>query len=494
VESLAAARDALRSGSYDVLLLDLQLPDGDGLELAEQLREQTASPAIVVVTADGSISRAVEAMRQGAQDFLVKPVARSRLLTTVANATQLVSLKREVDAYRREKPVGEYHGFVGGSLVMQAVYRAIDNVAQSKATVFISGESGTGKEVCANAIHEAGPRRRGPFVPLNCGAIPKDLIESELFGHLKGAFTGAISNRPGAAVTAHGGTLFLDEICEMDVKLQTKLLRFLQTSLIQPIGSNDLREVDVRVICATNRDPVAEVRAGRFREDLYYRLNVLPITLPPLRQRGDDVMLLARSFLTRFSQEEGKRFQDFDDDAAQRLMQHPWPGNVRELQNAVRHVVVLNDAERVTRAMVEQIPTLALGADGLSAPGVVPAATGGAAPPGGGAGVTGVPEGERAFAAAAPAAAMASAAGGAAMGSASTATFGTPSPPASSPAPGSGAPGVIRLGGKLRDIERAAIEGTIAMVDGSVPKAAKLLGVSPSTLYRKLESWGRSPG
>lgn len=448
---MSDARRAIAEYAYDLLLLDLQLPDGDGLELAETLRRDQYPAAVVVITADGSISRAVEAMRRGAHDFLVKPVSKNRLLTTVENALQLQSLRREVTAYRRESAVGEYHGFVGGSLVMQSVYRAIENVAQSKATVFISGESGTGKEVAANAIHRAGPRASGPFVPLNCGAIPKDLIESELFGHLKGAFTGAIADRPGAALSAHGGTLFLDEICEMDVQLQTKLLRFLQTSLIQPIGGNELREVDVRVICATNRDPVAEVRAGRFREDLYYRLNVLPIALPPLRDRGDDILLLALSFLRAFAAEEHREFEDFDQEAAAMLCAHRWPGNVRELQNAVRNIVVLNEGTHVSGQMVQAVPGFGEDLHGQ---------------------VTAL--------AAAPGEAVSA-------------------PPLSSHsvqarASVSGRTGYVPLGGKLRDIERQVIEGTLDMVDGSVPQAAKILGVSPSTLYRKLEGWNRHAG
>jgi two-component system repressor protein LuxO len=451
------------------------LPDGDGLELARAQRDEGRTGVVIVITADGSISRAVDAMREGAQDFLVKPFSPSRLLTTVRNAMELQALRKTVTDYRREAPTERYHGFVGASLNMRSVYRAIENVAQSKATVFISGESGTGKEVCASAIHAAGPRAKGPFVPLNCGAIPKDLIESELFGHLKGAFTGAIADRPGAALSANGGTLFLDEICEMDVALQTKLLRFLQTSVIQPIGSNVQKQVDVRVVCATNRDAMAEVRAGRFREDLYYRLNVLPIQLPPLRERGDDILLLAQTFLEQYAMEEGKDFQRFDDEARELLKRYAWPGNVRELQNTIRHVVVLGNAPCVSADMLR-----------IDSGGAVSEPAVSRHDRSGDASVSGVTH-DFSGAGGAPQTAPAASPGA----THDEQRFSPAAIDARSSAPSAGVGGLpgIPLGGTLRDIERQAIEGTIAMVGGSVPKAAKVLGVSPSTLYRKLENW-----
>jgi DNA-binding NtrC family response regulator len=255
-----------------VVLLDLQLPDMDGMEILRKLRSEADPPAVVVVTADGSLRTAVDAMREGAYDFLVKPLTEERLVVTSRNALDHVRLRRTVDSFQDGLDRKEYHGFIGSSLAMQAVYHTIDCVAASKATVFITGESGTGKEICAAAIHNQSPRRDGPFVPLNCAAIPRDIMESEIFGHVKGAFTGAIRNRSGAARDADGGTLFLDEICEMDADLQTKLLRFLQTEMVQPVGSTQQTRVDVRIICATNRDPQREIQAGRFREDLFYRL------------------------------------------------------------------------------------------------------------------------------------------------------------------------------------------------------------------------------
>ena len=235
---------------------------------------------------------------------------------------------------------------------MQQVYRTIDSAASSKASIFITGESGTGKEVCAEAIHAASKRGDKPFIAINCAAIPKDLIESELFGHVKGAFTGAATDRQGAAELADGGTLFLDELCEMDLELQTKLLRFIQTGTFQKVGSSKMKSVDVRFVCATNRDPWKEVQEGRFREDLYYRLYVIPLHLPPLRERGEDVIEIAYSLLGYMSVEEGKAFVRFAQEVLDRFNQYEWPGNVRQLQNVLRNVVVLNNGKEITLNML----------------------------------------------------------------------------------------------------------------------------------------------
>ena len=235
---------------------------------------------------------------------------------------------------------------------MAEVYEQIRRIAPSRAPVFVTGESGTGKEVTAQALHDRSGREASRFVALNCGAIPKDLIESEIFGHVKGAFTGATEDRTGAAELADGGTLFLDEICEMDLALQTKLLRFIQTGEVRRVGDTRIRQVDVRFVCATNRDPLADVAAGRFREDLYYRLCVLPIHLPPLRERGEDVLALARAFLARFAEEEGRHFHGFDIAAEKIIQAFPWPGNVRQLQNVMRRLVVMHDGDWVTAPML----------------------------------------------------------------------------------------------------------------------------------------------
>ncbi len=260
----------------------------------------------------------------------------------------------------------DFEGFIGASPAMRELYEQIRRVAPSRAPVFVTGESGTGKEVTAQAIHGRSGRMRDRFVAINCGAIPKDLMESEIFGHVKGAFTGATEDRPGAAELADGGTLFLDEICEMDLALQTKLLRFIQTGEVRRVGDTKLRKVDVRFVCATNRDPLADVAAGRFREDLYYRLCVLPLHLPPLRKRGDDVVALAEAFLARFSAEEGRHFRGFDAAALSIVSGFGWPGNVRQLQNVIRRLVVMHDGDRVTAAMLPL--ALAHGSQPLEAP------------------------------------------------------------------------------------------------------------------------------
>ena len=350
--SLAEARAVLGRKPPDAVLLDLRLPDGDGLGLLAEIRARRNPPPVIVMTAHGSVTTAVDAMRGGATDFLVKPFPAERLVVTLANALERASLKREVASLAAGAPRRAFAGFIGAAPAMQAVYRIIENAAASRATVFVTGESGTGKELAAEAVHALSPRREGPFIALNCAAIPKDLIESEIFGHVRGAFTGAVADRPGAARQADGGTLFLDELCEMDLALQGKLLRFVQTGTFVPVGGTKPLTTDVRFVCATNRDPLEEVRAGRFREDLYYRLHVVPVHLPPLRERGEDVVLLAEAFLARSTAEEGKGFTGFSPDALALLRAHPWPGNVRELENAIRTAVVLHEAEEVTAAML----------------------------------------------------------------------------------------------------------------------------------------------
>jgi len=431
------ARNLLMQNTYAVVLLDLQLPDLDGFELLREITERGDESLVIVVTADASHDRVVAAMRMHAHDYLVKPITPERLLVTVRNALKLVELKEQISSIGLPQRV-RFKGFVGASNTMQTIYNAIENVADSRATVFITGESGTGKEVCADAIHRSGPRREMPFVALNCGAIPSELIESQIFGHVKGAFTGAVSNRDGAAMLAHGGTLFLDEICEMDVSLQTKLLRFLQTNQIQRVGSEKTETVNVRVICATNRDPLLAVAEGRFREDLYYRLNVIPLHLPPLRERADDVLLIARNFLEQFAAEENKSFTSLSLKASAALQSYRWPGNVRELQNVIRRVIVMNEGEQVTK---EMLPDSIAGKHTASLP-VAPA---------------------------------------------------TVSPSAVQTENDSAQSGYwVPNGLSLQEIERAVIETTITRCDGNIPQAARLLGVSPSTLYRKRQSWAQT--
>ena len=335
-----------------VVLLDLELPDISGMEILRFINERHIPCTVVMVTAHGSVDIAVDAMRQGAFDFLTKPFDGKRLCTTARNAARHQQLTYLVETYRANYDRNEFGGFIGGSLPMQGVYHMLESAAPSKATVFITGESGTGKEVCAETLHKLSPRRDQPLVVLNCAAIPRDLIESEIFGHVKGAFTGALADRLGAAARADGGTLFLDEICEMELDLQSKLLRFIQTGSYQRVGGSKLDTVNVRFVCATNRDPLVEVQAGRFREDLYYRLHVIPVVLPPLRERGEDVLQIARQFLRQFSAEEGKHFTGFSHDAESILLGYAWPGNVRQLQNVVRNIVVLHEGDVVQPGML----------------------------------------------------------------------------------------------------------------------------------------------
>ncbi|MFN3890438.1 MAG: sigma-54-dependent transcriptional regulator [Beijerinckiaceae bacterium] len=431
----AAALEEASVAPQDVVILDVNLPDMSGLDVLRELRTARNPPEVIVVTGEGSIRLAVDAMRGGARDFLVKPFTIERLRQAAGQAmqarNQLVSFGPEA---RSEPPAwpaeGTFSGFIGESDQMRAVYRFLERAAPSNATVFISGESGVGKEVCAHALHRLSKRSAGPFVVINCAAIPRDLLESEIFGHVKGAFTGALADRRGAALLAHGGTLFLDEICEMDVGLQAKLLRFLQDRMVRRVGEDSPRPADVRIVCATNRDPFAEVAAGRFREDLLYRLHVVPVELPPLRERGDDVLLIAREFLERFAREDGKSLRVFTPEAEAALLSYHWPGNVRQLQNVIRSAVVLNDGEAIT---LDMLPANVRRAQ------------------------------------AAPAAAHSA-----------------PS------AEHRECPGPARVDQQIRPLEtviRETIEQAIARCGGSIPKAAAALTVSPSTLYRRIQAW-----
>ncbi|CCN90041.1 Luminescence regulatory protein luxO [Vibrio nigripulchritudo SFn27] len=401
------AVESLEERTPDLILLDLRLPDMTGMDVLSSVKSNYPDVPVIFMTAHGSIDTAVEAMRKGAQDFLIKPCEAGKLRSPSS------------------EPDNNYQGFIGSSQTMQAVYRTIDSAAPSKASVFITGESGTGKEVCAEAIHAASKRGENPFIAINCAAIPKDLIESELFGHVKGAFTGASTDRQGAAELADGGTLFLDELCEMDLDLQTKLLRFIQTGTFQKVGSSKMKSVDVRFVCATNRDPWKEVQEGRFREDLYYRLYVIPLHLPPLRDRGEDVVEIAYSLLGYMSHEEGKGFVRFSQQVVDKFIEYEWPGNVRQLQNVLRNAVVLNHGSEITLNMLppplnlpsvsdlKQVNAYDAKSTKLSVEEIRP----------------------------------------------------------------------------LWLTEKSAIEQAIEACEGNIPKAAGYLDVSPSTLYRKLQAW-----
>lgn len=359
VASAGAAERVLAAERPALLLLDLNLPDGNGLTLLRRLRAASARPgaaampAVVVVTGHGGVPESVEAMRLGAFDFLQKPVDPARLVyaanAALEGARAHARLSHGGDDSADDSAVP---GMLGQAPAMRAAFRRLRRAAQSNAPVLITGETGTGKELAAQALHALSPRAGGPFVALNCAAIPRELIESELFGHIRGAFTGAIADRPGAAGEAQGGSLFLDEIGELDPAVQAKLLRFLQSGSYRRLGALAETRADVRFVCATHRDLRAEVAAGRFREDLYFRLNVIPLSLPPLRARGDDVVMLAESLLRRMAAEEATSFVRIGADAAALLRAHPWPGNVRELANVLRRIVVLEEGETISAAML----------------------------------------------------------------------------------------------------------------------------------------------
>lgn len=424
-EGIALVRDE----NFSAAILSLDAASSQPAEAVLSLRQAGLLGPIVATSRNGSVAVAIEAVRAGADDFVVKPFLSSDLVRRLSNVIQM-DVTREIST----APVDEqrefegFEGFIGASPAMTAIYDQIRRISLSKAPVFITGESGTGKEVAAEAIHARSDRASGPFIALNCSAIPKELMESEIFGHVKGAFTGAHEDRAGAAELAHGGTLFLDEICEMDLALQAKLLRFVQTGTLRRVGDTKLHSINVRFECATNREPACEVEAGRFREDLYYRLHVLPLRMPPLRERGGDIVRLASAFLARYAEEEGRQFRGFAPDAESALEEFAWPGNVRQLQNVIRRVVVLHNGEFVS-------------ADMLSLPSLDAAAT------------LAIHEAVR----------------------------------DTGPLPRLDSPTITPLWVQ----EQKIIKDALKAFDGNTQKAAAALEVAPSTIYRKLQSWTR---
>ncbi|WP_029063693.1 sigma-54 dependent transcriptional regulator [Labrenzia sp. DG1229] len=445
----ASCLQDLADKSTDVLIIDLETIGGD--EALEAYAVRCPKTVIIAVSAKGSVSRAVSAMRSGAHDFLTKPFSLDALATKIMfqlKQRRPVLAPTPVEAALPKEPVcvperpapksrseisivvqTGLDRLIGVSLQMRDVHDQIRRMAPSQAPVFITGESGTGKELCANAIHDLSDRHPNRFVTLNCAAIPRDLIESEIFGYMRGAFTGASENRAGAAEQADGGTLFLDEIGEMDLLLQSKLLRFLQTGSFQRLGDTRSRRVDARIICATNRNPVAEITAGRFREDLYYRLHVLPVHLPALRERRDDILPLAETFLDRYSSEERRSFKGFDADAETRILSYGWPGNVRQLENTIRQMVVMNDGAAVTYDMLPMVIR-----DQSSRPNAIIDL------------------------------------------SRERSRLSVPSRPFGSIEP-------------LWAQERRIIEDALDAFDGNIAMAAAALEISPSTIYRKRQSW-----
>ena len=354
--TLAVARERLKE-SPDVVLLDLVLPDGNGIELLSDLTPDTATE-VIVVTGHASIESSIEAIRRGATDYLLKPVNPIHLRNALSRVAKPVELRAEVNGLRHTlRSLGRFGSLVGSSQPMQKLYDAIERVAPTNATVFITGDSGTGKEIVAQTIHEVSRRRLQPFLAVNCGAISPQLIESELFGHEKGSFTGANRQHRGFFERAHGGTLFLDEVVEMPIDLQVKLLRVLETRSLSRVGSDDPVEVDVRVLAASNATPQEAVNSGKLRRDLLYRLQVFPVFVPPLRDRNGDVELLAQHFLTELNKGAATPKQ-FTPAALERLKRYSWPGNVRELWNVVQRAYIMSDGAWITQLGLSTEPTL----------------------------------------------------------------------------------------------------------------------------------------
>jgi len=359
----------------DVILTDLKMPGLDGIAFMEKARAAAPGAVFVVMTAFGTISSAVEAMKKGAENYLLKPLDPEALGAVVERAMEKAKLVQETRRLRdrlRERNVVSH--IVSSDPKMQAVLELVSQVGPSKASVLVTGESGTGKELIAEAIHLASPRAKAPFVRLHCAALSESLLASELFGHERGAFTGAVGRREGRFKQADGGTLLLDEIGEIPSAVQVKLLRFLQDKAFERVGGNETLRVDVRVIAATNRDLGAEIRRGTFREDLFYRLNVVSVDLPPLRERRGDIAPLASFFLRRYATENGKAIDTFADDALDKLHQYDWPGNVRELENVVERAVVLCDASSA-RIEKKHLPPTVVPSDERDGPPPIPGST-----------------------------------------------------------------------------------------------------------------------
>jgi DNA-binding NtrC family response regulator len=442
--------------SIDCLVLDLVMPDLDGLGVMARMREAGIDTPVIVQTAQGGIDTVVSVMRAGASDFVVKPASPERLQVSLRNALTTKALAGELQRLKRSRDgTLSMADVVTCSAGMRKVLGAAEKAAGSAIPVLIEGESGVGKEMIARAVHGSGERRAKPFVAINCGAMPENLVESILFGHEKGAFTGATEKHYGKFVEADGGTLFLDEVGELPPAAQVKLLRALQEGEVEPVGSRKSVKVDVRIISATNRDLIADVKAGRFREDLFYRLHVFPIMVPPLRQRAEDIAELTRHFLARFSAEEGKRVRVIEPQALQMLVAHRWPGNVRQLENAIFRAVVLADGEAVG---VNEFPQIAAASGEHDAGKAVP---------------------------------------NVADSPALSVWTGAPadhahSAPAQLTMPG-GALTLLDAHGDVRpmdDIEREVIRFAIAHYRGQMSEVARRLQIGRSTLYRKLEGLG----
>ncbi|WP_312219198.1 sigma-54 dependent transcriptional regulator [Brevundimonas sp.] len=448
-ESGGEAIDRLtKGGGADVVLLDLVMPGLSGLEALAEMRTAGVTTPVIVLTANGGIETVVRAMQAGAQDFFVKPVGPERLLVGVRNALQMTQLTAEIGRLKkRATGRSSFDDMVGDSEPMRMVKALGQRAAKSSIPVLITGESGVGKEVIARALHGASDRAGKPFVAVNCGALPANLVESILFGHEKGAFTGAHEKHAGKFVEANGGTLFLDEIGELPLDMQVKLLRALQEGEVDPVGGKRPVKVDVRIVSATNRDPAQQVKEGAFREDLFYRLNVFPIEAPALRERREDIPALVEHFIARFNVEEGKRVAGCSPETLALLQGHDWPGNVRQLENAVYRALVLADSPLLQPHDFPAISGVAVPLDDMAA----------------------APAGDSASAAASH--------------SASADDDGLHD----SPVRITDDRGHVRT---LEQIERDLIQHAIEVYSGHMSEIARRLGIGRSTLYRKVREQG----
>ena len=346
VDTGEACLDRLGRQAYDVVVLDIWMPGMDGLATLTRMRERQIDVQVVIISGHGNIESAVRAIKLGAFDFVEKPLSLEKTVLVVRNALRQRTLETENRALRAK--VDAQHTMVGESYAMAQLREQVAMAAPTNGRVFIFGENGTGKELVARNIHQMSRRRTAPFVEVNCAAIPEELIESELFGHVRGAFTGAVADRRGKFEAAHGGTIFLDEIADMSLKTQAKVLRVLQEQVMEAVGGSSRIKVDARVLAATNKDLTAEIRAGRFREDLYFRLNVVPIFVPPLRNRQEDIAILADHFMAMLAREYGRRPKTFEADAVLALQQYAWPGNVRELRNVIERLMIMVPGDRIS--------------------------------------------------------------------------------------------------------------------------------------------------
>lgn len=344
----------LETSSINLVITDLKMPEVSGIDLVRHIRENCKDTEVMMITGYPSIEGAVEAVKTGAEEYLPKPFTEEELLAAVSRVLEKRH-QRKARKSLKERSIISPHGIIGESRAMKPVYKAIEKTAKTSATVLITGESGTGKELVARAIHYTSPRASAPFVPVNCGGIPEGLLESELFGFVKGAFTGATESRSGFFQTADGGTIFLDEISETALSMQVKLLRVLEDKKVYMVGSRSPQKVDVRIIAATNKNLENLVKRGEFREDLFYRLNVLTVAIPPLRERGDDILLLVEHYAKRFAREFDKPGASFSDRALEVLNNYYWPGNVRELQNVVQRLIVMAEGSEIG---VPDLPSL----------------------------------------------------------------------------------------------------------------------------------------